>query len=217
MFSKAIPAPVAALLKDVYRWPIPACTYMAGGTAVAIYLSHRLSLDIDLFTSEEFYCGPLVVYLKQKYTTTVTNPAEKNTLTAIIDNTRFSLFYYPYALLKPLINNPDYRIKLASPEDIATMKVVAIVQRGTAKDFFDLKSLIEAYELSLDYLMSLVQKKYGVSEDYCYQIKRSLVYFDDAVKSLGDVTIVSHGQGMRLKREDWNEVEYFFKKLVLGR
>ena len=59
MLPEAIPASVATLLNDIHTWPLPVGTYMAGGTAVAIYLNHRVSLDIDLFTDEEFYCGPL--------------------------------------------------------------------------------------------------------------------------------------------------------------
>lgn len=120
-------------------------------------------------------------------------------------------------ILKPLVNKPECNIKLASSEDIAAMKVVAITQRGTAKDFFDLNALIQTFGMTLDYLISLVQKKYGVSEDYSYQIKRGLVYFDDAVKSLGDVTVIRKGKQVRLDKREWNEIEKFFKRLVLGR
>ena len=108
----------------------------------------------------------------------------------------------------------DSGIKLASPEDIAAMKVVAITQRGTAKDFFDLNSLVQTFGMTLDCLISQVQKKYGVSEDYGYQIKRSLVYFDDAVRSLGDVTVIRSGKEVRLDKGEWNEIEEFFKRLV---
>jgi len=214
VFPEAIPASVATLLNDIYTWSLPTDTYMAGGTAVALYLNHRVSVDIDLFTDEEFYCGPIISSIGQRYATTVTNAAEKNTLIAIVANVRFSLFNYPYPLLKPLVNKPECNIKLASPEDIAAMKVVAITQRGTAKDFVDLNALMRAFGLSLDCLISLVQKKYGVSEDYGYQIKRSLVYFDDAIKSLGDVTVVRNEKETRLDRREWKEIEDFFKKLV---
>ena len=42
---------------------------MAGGTAVAVYLNHRVSVDIDLFTGEEFYCGPhyILYWSKVRY------------------------------------------------------------------------------------------------------------------------------------------------------
>ncbi|MBF8276881.1 MAG: hypothetical protein HW390_1954 [Candidatus Brocadiaceae bacterium] len=210
MLPESIPALVATLLNDVYTWPLPVSTYMAGGTAVAIHLNHRVSVNIDLFTNEEFYCGSITFSINQRYTTTVTNAAEKNTLIAIVAGVRFSLFHYPYPLLKPLVNKPECHIELASPEDIAAMKAVAITQRGTAKDFFDLRALMQTFGMTLDYLISLVQKKYGVSEDYSYQIKRGLVYFDDAVKSLGDVAVIRNGEHVRLDKREWSEIKRSF-------
>ncbi len=215
MLHEAIPAPVAALIKAVSKWPLPVDTYMAGGTAVAIYLNHRVSLDIDLFTDKEFYCSPIISSAGQNHNVTVTNAADRDTLLAIIDNIKFSLFNYPYPLLKPLVISPDYSIKLASPEDIAAMKVVAIIQRGIAKDFVDLKGLITAYDISLDFLISMIQAKYGVSEEYAYQIKKGLIYFDDAINSLGDVTLIRDGEKIRMNNKEWKEVEEFFKEFIL--
>lgn len=217
MLPEAIPASVATLLNDIYTWPLPVGAYMAGETAVALYLNHRVSVDIDLFTNEEFYCGSITSSLGQRYATTVANVAEKNTLIAIVADVRFSLFHYPYPLLKPRVSKLECNIELASPEDIAAMKVVAIMQRGTAKDFFDLNALMQTFGMTLDNLVSLVQKKYGVSEDYSYQIKRGFVYFDDAVKGLGDVTVIRNGKQVRLDKCEWYEIEKFFKSLVLDR
>ena len=45
--------------------------------------------------------------------------------------------------------------------------------------------------------------------------KKSLIYFDDAVKSLGDVMVVKDGKGVRLEKSWWYEVENFVKKIVL--
>ena len=73
-----------------------------------------------------------------------------------------------------------------------------------------------AYEISLDDLITMVQGKYRVSDEYHYQIKRSLVYFDDAVNSLGEVTMIENGQRVRLDQKEWTKVEEFFKRLVLG-
>ncbi len=216
MLQEAIPPFVATLLRNICHWPLPTDTYLAGGTAVALYLNHRVSIDIDLFTEKDFYSGPIVSFIRQNHRIEVTNVSERDTLIAIVDDIKLSLFKYPYPLVKPLVTNSDYGIHLASPEDIAAMKVVAIAQRGIAKDFVDLKALILAYEISLDDLMAMVQGKYRVSEEYQYQIKRSLVYFDDALNSLGEVTIVENGQRVRLDNKEWTMVEEFFKRLVLG-
>ncbi len=206
---------MAALLRDICHWPLPADTYLAGGTAVALYLNHRVSIDIDLFTENDFYSGPVVSFIGQNHNIEVTNAAERDTLLAIVDDIKLSLFKYPYQRVKPFVTNNDYSIQIASPEDIAAMKVVAIAQRGIAKDFVDLRALMIAYEISFDDLMLTVEGKYKVSKEYHYQLKRSLVYFDDAINSLGEVTIIENGQRVRLDKKEWIRVEEFFKSLVL--
>lgn len=217
MPQKAIPPSVAALLKEIHLLPLPDETYMAGGTALAIYLGHRVSVDIDLFTQEGFFCGPIISELRKRHEVTVENAGERDTLIAEVDRVRLSLFKYPYPLLELLTPNSHFDILLASPIDIGAMKVIAIAQRGTAKDFVDLKAIISAYNFSLEYLMAKVQEKYGVSEDYSYQIKKGLVYFDDAIKGLGDVVIVKDGEGVRMERKEWDGVEGFFKRFIFGR
>ena len=96
------------------------------------------------------------------------------------------------------------------------MKAVAIVQRGIAKDFVDLRALMLSFDISLNDLMTTVQEKYRASTDYSYQVKKSLVYFDDAVNSLGDVTMLKKGQKVRLEREGWKEIEKYFKGIVFS-
>ena len=208
---------MAALLKEIHLLPLPDETYMAGGTALALYLGHRVSVDIDLFTQEGFFCGPLIQAIKKRHEIIVENAAERDTLIAEVKGVRLSLFRYPYPLFEPLTHNPYYDVLLASPIDIAAMKVVAIVQRGTAKDFIDLKALISAYNFTLEYLMTKVQEKYGVSKDYSYQVKRGLVFFDDAIKGLGDVMMIKEEGEVRMEGKEWEEVEGFFKRLIFGR
>ena len=214
MLYKAIPPSVASLLKDIHLLPLPDETYMAGGTAAAIYLNHRISVAIDLFTQKEFYSSPIVSGISQNHTIKINSASEKDTLTAFVDDVKFSIFRYPYLLLQPLTYNSDFKIYLASPSDIAAMKVVAIAQRGTAKDFIDLRTLIHVYGFSLDYLLSLVQEKYRMSDEYEYQVKKSLVYFDDALKSMEGVTLIKDEKGSQIDSKEWSEVEKFFRRFV---
>ena len=214
MLYKAIPASLAALLKETRLFNLPGNTYLAGGTATAIYLGHRISIDIDLFTEKNFIPAPIISEIKKYHDVTVTNLAEKNTLSAIIDGVKFSLFTYPYPLLADCIYNQDFDIYLASPIDIAAMKIVAINQRGTAKDFVDLKGLIENNNFSLNYLIEQVSRKYGLSENYSYQIRKGLVYFDDARNGLGDIIVVKDDRTERINKNDWTQIELFFKRIT---
>ncbi len=60
MFYEAVPQHVASLLSKLSSFPLPNNTYLAGGTAVTLYLGHRVSIDIDLFTKEHFLTGPII-------------------------------------------------------------------------------------------------------------------------------------------------------------
>jgi len=102
---------------------------------------------------------------------------QKNTLYLEIQGIKFSFFTYTHQLLFPLVRT-EY-IDLADKLDIAPMKLWAIQNRATNKDYVDLYYLIQEYWLRR--LLDAFFKKYGkvVSETL---ILKSLVYFDDIVE-----------------------------------
>ena len=215
MFYSSLPEPVASLLKKVKSFPLPPGTYLAGGTAATIYYGHRLSVDIDLFTNEGFFTGPIVETLRNNHKFVSEQVSEKDTLLGEIAGVRFSIFKYPYPLLEPLRHDPHFDLDLASPLDIAAMKTVAITQRGTAKDFVDLQAILSNQNFPLEELIRQTLKKYGVSEDYGYHIRKGLVYFDDAEKGKGTVTLIKNGQPAQMSEENWEQTRDFFRRLVL--
>ena len=85
-----------------------------------------------------------------------------------------SFFRYEYPLLKPLIST-EY-IDLLSVQDIAAMKVIALVQRGTQRDFVDLYYLLRRYRL--ESLLRWTKRKYAAFNPYMGL--RALTYFQDA-------------------------------------
>ncbi len=102
---------------------------------------------------------------------------EKNTLTVIVDNNiKLSFFKYKYLLLKPLISEPN--ISLASVEDIACMKLSAIVSRSTQKDYVDLYFILQTHRLSE--LLAMCIKKIPTLDTNL--IIKSLIYFDDIIE-----------------------------------
>ncbi|MEW6410000.1 MAG: nucleotidyl transferase AbiEii/AbiGii toxin family protein [Nitrospirota bacterium] len=215
MFYHAVPQHVAFLLSKLSSFPLPHNTYLAGGTAVTLYLGHRISIDIDLFTEEHFLTGPIVNAVRETHTVQIENVSDKDSFVVEVEGVRLSLFYYPYPLLEPLYYDSVYKIALTSFTDIAAMKIVAIVQRGTAKDFVDLKAIMEKTGMSLDQLISATLKKYGVPEDYSYHIKRGLVFFDEAEKGLKDVVILKESLQSPIGQTEWEDVKRFFNRIVL--
>lgn len=217
MFYTAIPDPVASLLRGIKSFPLPQGTYLAGGTALALYYGHRLSIDIDLFTPGDFLSGPIVEAIKKGHKFIPVQVNERDTFVVQVDGVQFRLFTYPYPLLQPLVHESQFDMDMASLIDIAAMKTAAIAQRGSAKDFVDLKTIIEAQRFSAEELIRLANKKYGTSEEYTYHHRKSLVYFDDAEKVKHLVTLIINGQPVKLGDDEWKKVKDFFCDIVLPR
>lgn len=178
---------------------LPKQTYLAGGSGLALHLGHRVSVDFDFFAPESFNQETLAKNLSEhgKFSVTRTAP---DTLLGVFENTKFSIFCYKY----PLISEPiDYLgIRVASKIDIGAMKIAAIMDRGTKKDFIDLYFLSKD-NLLLDDCLIYYDKKYGVLANNVYSIVTSMSYFDQAEKS---------EMPKMLKPVDWKDVKTFFER-----
>ena len=148
--------------------------YLAGGTALALQLGHRKSIDLDFF-SQKYPSQEQLIQALNRYQPVIAQRAT-GTLDVFIDEVKVSFFDYKYPLLKTTILFKQ--IELASTLDIACMKIAAISQRGTKKDFVDLYVLLQKY--TLGEILDAFEKKYkGVGYQKLHILK-SLVYFDDA-------------------------------------
>lgn len=154
--------------------------YLGGGTALAIYFGHQHSVDLDWFT-EKRITDPLHLAqdIRDKGIPFVTGQVERGTLHGTISGIRVSFLEYRYQLLKPLTSWPQFICQIASLEDLACMKLSAIAQRGSKKDFVDIYSLVLKY-IPLKDMFRHYQQKYSV-EDIAHALY-GLSYFDDADK-----------------------------------
>ncbi len=198
MFTKALLPDTIRALKLVANISIVQKSYLAGGTALALHLGHRISVDLDFFTQEVFDEKTLSAELNQLPEYKEEGTAWR-TVWGSVGKTKFSLFYYQYQLIKNPINFEGIRI--LSKEDIAAMKVHAIEDRGTKRDFIDLYCL--AKEFSLEQMLKFYDQKYGVLKEHLYLIIRSLNYFADADIEKDPNMLIS---------VSWEEVKAFFQK-----
>lgn len=149
--------------------------YLAGGTALALHLGHRHSIDLDFFNSEEF--DPNLIKASLSEVGSVKLLYENHhTVEANLNNIKVSLFYYPYPLHFSTIMFSD--INVADLRDIVPMKLSAISQRGSKKDFIDLYFLLKIYPL--DELLTFFEKRFEKVEYSKMHLIKSLSYFEDA-------------------------------------
>lgn len=152
--------------------------YLAGGTALALQLGHRDSIDFDFFSPTEFSNAKLFEKITTIFTgfNIIKTQDEKDTLSVTVnENIKLSFFVYRYDLVKPLIKS-DY-FDLASVEDIACMKLSAIVNRYLLKDYVDIYWIL--HQINLADLITLNQQKHQNLDTNL--VLKSLVYFDDIV------------------------------------
>ena len=168
------------LLKKLMLLPELQDFFLVGGTALALQIGHRISVDIDMFTLNDFDPKALIFKLKKQFA--ITNITEKqNTLSFDMacfgrenDTVEVDLITYSYPLIKPVIRIDN--IRLLSVEDIIAMKLSAVAGRGSKKDFYDIFYLLKSYEL--EQMLSFFEKKFPDTNKF--HILKSLTYFDDA-------------------------------------
>jgi hypothetical protein len=151
--------------------------YLAGGTAVALHLGHRRSVDLDWFTAERLP-DPLGLaqHLRELSVPFVAGQVAPGTLHGSARGVRLSLLEYRYRLIGSLCTW-ERSAKLASRKDLAAMKIAAVTQRGAKKHFVDLFALA-SQSFSLRQMLRWYQEKYAIHD--VAHVLYSLAYFDDA-------------------------------------
>ena len=175
MFTKTLLPDTVRAIELVSGTPIIKKAYLAGGTALALHLGHRISVDLDFFTQEELDENILAADLSSLQEFKEEGKAWR-TNWGKVGETKFSLFYYKYPLLAP--THSFMGINVLDLRDIAAMKIQALGDRGAKRDFIDLFFLAKTY--SLDEMLDFYNQKYGDLEDKVYHLIRSLDYFADA-------------------------------------
>lgn len=199
---------------------LPDKTYLAGGTAVYFYLNHRISIDLDFFTPTPFNPELLVHKIRTCVDPVQVELIEEKTVIVYIskEKVKFSLFLFPY---KNLAENHPFTLHdgtpcpLASLQDIVAMKAVAITQRGSIKDFFDLYLLINKTGYHFEDILNGVISKYNVTNAYAYQLKTALVYFEDAEKELDNIIMIKENKrNTHLSGKQWQGIKAFFQEFI---
>ncbi len=151
--------------------------YLGGGTAVALHLGHRRSIDFDWFTTR-FPVPPveLAESLRLLGVNQETTSLAAGTVHGRIGGVKVSFLEFRPPLLEPSVEWHAYQCRLASCRDLAAMKLLAVTQRGTKKDFIDVHAL--SHVLPLDEMLDCYCQRFGVSDTA--RVLAGLCYFDSA-------------------------------------
>lgn len=134
--------------------------YLAGGTALALQIGHRRSVDFDFFSQDPLPQHPLAnvkrVFADSSIVVTYRAPEQLN---ALVDGVKVTLFHYPY----PVIDNFVVwkNVPLASIREIAAMKAFSIGKRLSYKDYIDWYFLLKEKRVDLSDSIAHAKKKFG--------------------------------------------------------
>jgi hypothetical protein len=149
--------------------------YLAGGTGLALHVGHRRSVDIDLFRESEFVSTHLRDRLRDLKGRHKLETA-RGTVHLQLHGTKVSFLHYPYPLLFP--TRQFELLTVADPRDIACMKLDAIANRGSRRDFVDLYLAAKTYGLSE--IIEWFGTKYAAVSYSRIHLFKALSYFEDA-------------------------------------
>ena len=154
--------------------------YLAGGTALALQTGIRESFDFDFFVQTEFDENLLIQELEEIGEIEVT-VCRRGTVHAILNGVQITFLHFENNLVEDKVTTEDLQgLYLASIKDIAILKLIAISQRGTKKDFFDLYFICNNFDITIKDILDLLDKKYDKNKINYLHIIQSLAYFEDA-------------------------------------
>lgn len=172
---------------------------LAGGTALSFHIGHRLSVDLDFFTNKQFSTDSLISAIRKTGLDFRVLSEGEGFLVAEVGGVKFSLFHYDYPFVSPI----EYQdVLISSIFDIAAMKLIAVSQRGTKRDFVDLYFVLQTtpfYKIA-----NHMVRRFGKERVNPIHIGKALMYFPDADSDPDPVYI-----GRKVK---WETVKKFFKQ-----
>jgi len=116
--------------------------YLVGGTAIALHIGHRRSIDFDLFSTKTIKKNQIkAIITENSFPIEETIFEAYDQLHLVINHTKLTFFQFPYKI--EAINNFEDIIKIPSLIDLAAMKSYALGGRAKWKDYVDLFFLLK--------------------------------------------------------------------------
>jgi hypothetical protein len=205
---EAITPEMRDLLRFIGQQAFASRFYLGGGTAMALRLGHRRSIDLDLFSAVD-EVGPAtrreIALAMAPCDPEVVEDADGDLLLRL-PTLHVAFLSYGYPLLEP--TDDVEAVAVASLVDVGLMKLDALIGRGSRKDFYDLRFVAE--HVPLPDLLARGQAKYPYTRDFGLMALESMVLFDNADRDLQPDLLIDL---------PWVEVRRFFvtQAQVIGR
>ncbi|HCI04670.1 TPA: hypothetical protein DEW47_01645 [Patescibacteria group bacterium] len=148
---------------------------LVGGTAIALHIGHRESIDFDLFTVNKFDSGKIKRKITNDFNVEKVFVNEADEYTALISGVKITFLHYPFNI--EFKNNLDNVIKVADLLTLAAMKAYALGRRAKWKDYVDMYFIFKNFHS----IAEVIGKAGEIfSSEFNEKIFRAqLAYFED--------------------------------------
>jgi hypothetical protein len=177
LYWNTITADMRKVLADFGQTSLSHEFYLAGGTALALQLGHRISIDLDFFSPTQDIPSISEALRKElKPFSPILADSSWGNLVFQAGGIRVGFYGYGYEMVAP--SGQADGVEIASVADIALMKMDALLARASRKDFHDLYAICQRRQLRS--LLDLAPRKYPSMRDFEAQVARHMVYFERA-------------------------------------
>jgi hypothetical protein len=182
------------LIQELQRLPELKEFYLVGGTSLALQLGHRNSIDIDLFTQNDFKVDDILNLLNPTYEVKEIYRRE-NTIISLVSNIKTDFIKHSYPLILPPLTEEG--ITFLSKEDISAMKFHAIIQSGKRlKDFIDVYYLLQYF--SMQQMIGFFTQKYSYSNPMIAM--KAINFFDEIDENIDPPKLVKPITLLQIKK-----------------
>jgi hypothetical protein len=186
LFTETVEPITLGVLKDLMQLPVLENFALVGGTNLSLKLGHRLSVDLDIFSNQDFESDLIIPAIKTRYNNFEVLRQTKRSFAGIIDDLKIDIVLHPYPHLYEV--EEIHNIRFLSIPDIVAMKLNAISKRGAKKDFYDLAYLLDLY--SIEEMLEFFKIKYNNNE--IGFVIHSMYYFNDAEPHTDPISLIGN-------------------------
>ena len=148
---------------------------LVGGTAIALHIGHRESIDFDMFNPDEFSNANIRSVFRRAGRTIEVLRADTGQFTFIIDGVHLTFFQYPYPI--EYVESFDSYAKVPTLLTLAAMKAFALGKRSKWKDYVDLYFILKDFH-AIDEILVKAEALFA-GEFNGKLFRQQLSYFDD--------------------------------------
>ena len=149
--------------------------YFVGGTALAYYLNHRISEDIDIVSANTLKYKQIIPNIMSLGATKLQDEnvsalrmaglfPDEYMIKFVLDNVKLEFFQANRVIQKEILSKASFsnfensELKILDVKSIAKLKIVALIMRDKSRDLFDFGSLLEHEILSENEIIELFSK-----------------------------------------------------------